>query len=220
LNRKIANANDLGRELAEYGKTALDRKDLPLAKRILPLALSLSNTAETRALNTQLQDALKPEARTEEETRIPSDQPRIAEKTLPAPTPPPAPETKEERPAANDQDQKDTKRLMAEFKKACQEKQFAEAQRLRSQLEKQGVDTPEFTTLRTHLTTNVAAHVRDLIKKGGVLYSQRQYDEALTVWKQAQSLDPNNEQLIARIKRVTRVKENLQNLRMKSGTPQ
>jgi tetratricopeptide (TPR) repeat protein len=224
LNRKIANAHDLGLELAEYGKSALERKDLPLATRILPLALNLSNTTEIRALNTQLQEALKPEARKEEEARTPNEPPRIAETPLPTPRAraevQTKEQTKEERPRANGQEQKDTKRLMGEFRKACQEKNFVEAQQLMSQLKKQGVDTQEFQQLRKQLASDVATHVKHLIKIGVVHYRQQQYDEALNVWKQAQVLDPTNEQLTARIKRVTRVTETLQNLRTKGGAPQ
>jgi len=220
LNRKIANAHDLGLELAEYGKSALERKDLPLAKRILPLALNLSNTTEIRALNTQLQEALKPEARKEEDARIPNEPQPIVEKTLPAPRTRVEQQTKEERPRANGQEQKDTKRLMDEFRKACHEKNFVEAQQLMSQLKKQGVDTQEFQKLSKQLASDVATHVQNLIKIGVIHYRQQQYDEALNVWKQAQVLDPKNEQLTARIKRVTRVTESLQNLRTKGGAPQ
>jgi hypothetical protein len=220
LNRKSANANDLGLELAEYGKRALERKDLPLAKRILPLVLNLSNTTETRALNTQLQEALKPEARKEEETRILNEQQRIAEKKLAEQRTRDEQQTKEERSRVNGQEQKDAKRLMAEFRKACQEKHFVEAQQLMLQLEKQGVDTQEFEKLSKQLASDVATHVKDLIRIGVIRYSQQKYHEALNVWKQAQVLDPENEQLAARIKRVTRVTENLQNLRIKSGAPQ
>lgn len=220
LNRKVANAHDLGLELAAYGKSALDRKDLPLAKRILPLALNLSNTTEIRELNTQLQEALKPEARKEEDARIPSEPQPIAEKTLPAPRARVEPQVKEARPRADGQEQKETKRLMDEFRKACQEKNFVEAQQLMSQLKKQGVDTQEFEKLSKQLASDVATHVKHLIKIGVIHYSQQQYDEALNVWKQAQVLDPNNEQLAARIRRVTRVTEKLQKLRTKGGAPQ
>ena len=220
LNRKVANAHDLGLELAEYGKSALERKDLPLAKRILPLALNLANTTEIRALNTQLQEALKPEARKEEGARIPSEPQPIAEKTLPAPRARVEPQVKEARPRANGQEHKDTKRLMDEFRKACQEKNLVEAQQLRSQLKKQGVDTQEFEKLSKQLESDVATHVKHLIKIGVIHYSQQQYDEALHVWKQAQALDPTNEQLAARIRRVTRVTEKLQKLRTKGGAPQ
>lgn len=220
LRRKIANANELGLELAEHGKQSLERKDLPLAKRILPLALNLSNTTETRALNTQLQEALKLEARKEEEARILNEQQQIAEKQLAEQRRRAEQQTKEERSRVNGKEQKDAKRLMAEFRKACQEKHIVEAQQLMLQLKKQGVDTQEFEQLSKQLASDVATQVNELIKIGATRYSHRQYHEALNVWKEAQVLDPENEQLAARIKRVTRVMENLQNLRTKSAAPQ
>jgi tetratricopeptide (TPR) repeat protein len=167
-----------------------------------------------------LQDALTPEARMEEETRVPNEQPPIAETTVPAPRARAEEHAKEERPRVDSQEQHDTTRVLAEFRKACQEKDFVEARQLMAQLEKQGVDTPEFQKLSKQLATDVAAHVRHLTKIGVVHYSQQQYDEALTVWKQAQALDPKNEQLAARIRRATRVTEKLQNLRTKSGATQ
>jgi len=59
-----------------------------------------------------------------------------------------------------------------------------------------------------------------LTKIGVVHYSRQQYDEALRVWKRAHALDPKNEQLAARIKRVTRVIKNLENLRTKGDAVQ
>ena len=59
-----------------------------------------------------------------------------------------------------------------------------------SQLKKQGVDTQEFEKLSKQLASDVATHVKNLIKIGVIHYSQQQYDEALNVWKQAQVLDP------------------------------
>jgi len=220
LKRKIADANALGLELAGYGKRALERKDLPLANRILPLALNLSNTTETRALSTQLQEALTPEARKDEETPTLNEQQRIAEKKVVARRTRADQHAKEGRPGGNGQEQNDAKRLMAEFRKACQEKQYVEAQQLMAQLKRQGVDTQEFEKLSAQLASDVATHVKGLIRIGVIHYSQQQYDQALAVWKQAQVLDPENEQLTARIKRVTRVTDNLQNLRLKSGAAQ
>jgi len=91
---------------------------------------------------------------------------------------------------------------------------------LMSQLEKQGVDNQEFEKLRTQLASDVARQVKHLIDIGATQYSQQRYEEALDVWKKAQVLDPNNEQLTARIKRATRVLEKLQTLRNKNSATQ
>jgi len=228
LDRKIGSANALALDLAEHGKRALEHGDLTLAKRILPLALNLSNAREIEALNSRFQEVVK-----EEELRTLNEQTRIAEAQAAEEeirgerqekkphSPVNSQEQKKTVPLmANDQEQKKTALLMADFRKACHEKDFVQAQRLMSRLEKHGVDDQEFEELSKELTSDVSRHVRHLIKIGVIHYSQQQYDEALDAWKRAQILDPKNEQLTARIKRVKRVIGNLQNLRTKSGATQ
>jgi tetratricopeptide (TPR) repeat protein len=215
LKRKIGHANEIARELAEHGKRALEQNDLALAKRVLPLALSLSSTSETEALNAQLQGKLK-----EEEVRLLSEQKENAEAQAAAKKTREERQEKKPHAATNGQEQKNTVQLMADFKKACAERNFVAAQRLMSKLEKQGVDDQEFTQLSKEVSDDIERHVQHLIKIGVVHYSRQQYDEALRVWKRAHVLDPKNEQLTARIKRATRVIDNLQNLRTKSGTSQ
>jgi len=228
LNRKIGSANELALDLAERGKRALEHRDLTVAKRVIPLASNLSNAIEIAALNARFEEMLK-----EEELRILNEQTRIAEAQFAEEKIRGERQEKKQRSAissqeqnktaplmANGQEQKKAALLMADFKKACHEKDFVEAQRLMSRLEKQGVDDQEFEDLSKELATDVARHVRHLTKIGVIHYSQQQYDEALNVWKQAQVLDPKNEQLTARIKRATRVIKNLQDLRTKSGATQ
>jgi len=215
LNRKSASANELALELTDHGKRALERKDLTLAKRLLPLAINLSNAVESSALNTQLQETLQ-----EEEIRILHEQQRSAEAQAAAQRMAAEEQIKNERSAIHTQEQKKTKRLMADFRKACREKDLGEAQQLMSQLEEQGVDNQEFEKLKTQLKSDVARHVKHLIDIGATQYSQQRYEEALSVWKQARALDPNNEQLTARIRRATRVLEKLQTLRNKNPATQ
>ncbi len=215
LNRKIERANELARDLADHGRRALDQRDLTVAKRVLPLALNLSRAIEIETLNTRLQEMLK-----DEELRVLTEHKRI---TGDEPVAPKAPEERREKKqpsATSGKEPKDATLVMADFRKACREKNFVEAQRLRSKLQKQGVDDQEFVLLSTELASDVARHVKHLIKIGVVHYSRQQYEQALDAWKQAHVLDPKNEQLNARIKRVTRVIKNLQNLRAKSGATQ
>ena len=215
LNRKIGHANEIARDLAEHGRRALDQNDLTAARRVLPLALRLSNTSEIEALNARLQDMLK-----EEELRLLAERNRIAEAQAATQKVREERQEKKPRAAANGQGQKNTAGLMADFRKACHERNLVEAQRLMLKLEKQGVDDQEFVDLSKALAADVERHVRHLTKIGVVHYSRQQYDEALRVWKRAHALDPKNEQLTARIKRVTRVIKNLENLRTKSGAVQ
>ncbi len=215
LNRKIERANELARDLADHGRRALDQRDLTAAKRVLPLALQLSRAIEIEALNTRLQEMLK-----EEESRVLNEHKGIGAERPDAPKAPEERQDKKLPSATSGREQKKAALLMADFRKACREKKFAEAQRLMSRLQRQGVDDQEFALLSTELASDVASHVKHLIKIGVVHYSRQQYEQALDVWKQAHVLDPKNEQLNARIKRVTRVLKNLQNLRAKSGATQ
>ena len=164
--------------------------------------------------------ALVQEMLKDEELRILNEQKRITEAEVAAQQMPGERQEKKQRSTTNGQEQKKAALMMADFKRACHEKNFVEAQRLMSQLEKQGVDDQEFVHLSEELASDVARHVTHLTKIGVIHYSRQQYDEALSVWRRAQALDPTNEQLTARIKRVTRVIENLQNLRTKSGATQ
>ena len=215
LKRKIAAAEELALELAAHGKRALERKDLPVAQRVLPLAMHLSNASEIKALNAKLQ-----EMRQEEELRILTEQQRLADAQRAAHRMRVDQQNTTERATSKRQEQKAAQRLLADFKKACHERNFVKAQHLGSRLQTQGVDDPEFDRLRTQLESDVATHVKHLIKIGVVHYSQQEYDEAITVWKQAHVLDPKNEQLANRIKRATRVKDKLRTLRMKNGASQ
>jgi tetratricopeptide (TPR) repeat protein len=222
LDRKTSDAHALAVELAKHGKRALESNDLMLAQRILPLTQLLSNSPETRALNTRLQEALNEEA-----LRIVTARARVLSEpapvagALPMPpsTPSKPPRESEELPKHEERAsaQKRTNRSMEEFRKACQEKDLAEAQRLKSQLEKQGVNTPEFDTLSAQLAVDVAKRVKQLIDLGATQYSQQRYQAAKDSWKQAQALDPENEQLTARLTRVTRVLNKLQALRRKNA---
>jgi hypothetical protein len=215
LNRKMASANDVALELADQGKRALTRQDLGAANRLLSLATNLSNAIERKAVSPQLQETLR-----EEELRLRNEQHRTAVTSLGAQRMGADQHSEAEPPAIKGQEQKTAKRLMADFRKACREKNLVEAQQLRSQLEELGVDNQEFQKLSKQLASDVARQVKHLTERGATHYSRQQYEDAMNVWKQAQALDPNNEQLNARIKRVTRVLDKLQALREKNGVAQ
>ena len=214
LSRKLASAHELALEMEEHGKHALERKDQTLARRILTVAWSLLNAIQRPTLETRLQE------RIEEETRILGEQQRAAETHSTTQRTPSEQPSENGRSATNSQEQKDTKLLMADLRKAGREKNLVEAQKLMSELERRGVETQEFRTLSRQIASDVAKHAKHLIEIGATHYSQQRYQEAMDVWKQAHALDPDNEQLNARIKRVTRVLEKLQDLRNKSSGTQ
>jgi tetratricopeptide (TPR) repeat protein len=214
-NRRLASAHALAAALAERGRRALEHNDLTVAKRVLPLASRLSDAMDIEALNARLQERLK-----DEELRASRERERTAETARASQRAAADRQDKNRRPGIDPQRQEQTALLLADFKRACHEKDFLEAQRLMAKLEKQRVDDPEFEVLSKELANEIATHVKHLTKIGVIHYSRQQYDEALKVWKRALALDPKNEQLTARIKRVKRVIGNLQNLRTKSGAAQ
>lgn len=241
LRRKTAAAEALSAELADRGERALGRGDLASARRLSGLAAKLPQAVEGRDSLARLQAALLEKEAPAREQRartvsvpvapppvplVPHDADRAlitpqkhdVEPPLAVPATPPDPRNDAEPAATARQEQKRAKQqLMADFKKACREKDLTEAQRLQSQLEALQVDDREFDQLSAQLSTDIAKHVKHLIAVGAAHYTQQQYEDARQVWKEAHALDPKNEQLNTRLKRVTRVLDKLQRLREKNA---
>ncbi|GAB6141182.1 hypothetical protein JCM14076_19110 [Methylosoma difficile] len=232
LSQQRTEAAQLTEQLCHLGEHALAEKNLALAARVLPLAEQLSPNARSQALQVQWQSLVKEqESQTTKQAPViepkpepPKAQPSPAVETAAIPKPtkttePPSPPTPSSKSAIPDtemaQEQKKNKRMLADFKKALNRMDFAEARQLMETLAKQGVDSAAFAKLSKQLDEQVAGQVKHLTEVGVNYYSLQQYDEAMKVWKQAQTLDPNNEKLGAHIERVTKVLEKLQDLRNK-----
>ncbi|MFZ2313602.1 MAG: hypothetical protein WAV82_13400, partial [Methylobacter sp.] len=114
--------------------------------------------------------------------------------------------------------QRESKQLMADFKKAYEENNLMKAQQLMRKLEKFSINNKELQELSRQLDNDVAEHVQDLIETGITYYSRQQYEQAISSWKEAQILDPKNERLTADIGRAERVLEKLHSLREKQGS--
>ena len=203
LGRKEADAQDLAIELAEHGRHALELRDLALAKRTLPLAMSLYEAPDIQAANSRLQELLK-----EDEVK----QKQIID---------------EQQKLIDDQKQKkkrlftikvkrENKQLMADFKKAYEENDLIKSQQLMRKLEKFSITNKEIQELSKQLDNDVSEHVQHLTEAGVTHYSRQQYEQAISVWKEARILDPKNERLTEDIERAKRVLEKLQSLRKKN----
>ena len=204
LGRKEADAQDLAIELAEHGRHALGDRDLALAKRILPLSMNLYAAPDIEAANRRLQEMLKDDEM--EQKRIAGEQKKLIEE-----------QRKKKQRLLNIRVQKKSKQLMVNFKKAYEESEFIKAQQLMRQLEGLSANNKELEELCKQFDSDVAEHVQGLIEIGVTHYSQQKYEQAIDVWKEAQSLDPKNERLAADIERAERVLEKLQSLREKQG---
>lgn len=215
LENKIEEADKIANDLAEYGRHALANGDLELAKRTLPLAVKLSSTPDIKIANARLQELLA-----EEEERIRAEQQRIdLEKQL---------KDEEQQKLAQKQVKKKQKQqvaiavaqkqalggqLLVDFKNACEHSNFEVALKLRKDLIRFNLNTPEFQSLSEKLDNSIAIHVQSLIEEGTQAYSRQQYDQAMKKWEEARVLDPENEQLKAHIERASRVLEKLKSLK-------
>ena len=209
LGRKEADAQDLATELAEHGRLALERRDLALAKRTLPLAMSLYAAPEIEDANRRLQELLK-EDDIKQKRIIDEQQKLILDQHVN--------QQKKKRRLFNIKVQRESKQLMADFKKAYEENNLMKAQQLMRKLEKFSINNKELQELSRQLDNDVAEHVQDLIETGITYYSRQQYEQAISAWKEAQILDPKNERLTADIGRAERVLEKLHSLREKQGS--
>jgi len=209
LGRKEADAQDLATELAEHGRLALERRDLALAKRTLPLAMSLYAAPEIEDANRRLQELLK-EDDIKQKRIIDEQQKLILDQHVT--------QQKKKRRLFNIKVQRESKQLMADFKKAYEENNLMKAQQLMRKLEKFSINNKELQELSRQLDNDVAEHVQHLIEAGITHYSRQQYEQAISVWKEAQILDPKNERLTADIGRAERVLEKLHSLREKQGS--
>jgi hypothetical protein len=204
LGRKEADAQDLATELVEHGRHALERRDLPLAKRILPLAMSLSADPEIEDANRSLQELLKEDDLKQQ--RIIDEQQKLI-----------VDQQKKKKRLFNIKVQRENKQLMADFKKAYEENNLLKSQQLMRKLEKSSINNKELQEFSKQLDNDVTEHVQNLIETGITYYSRQQYEQAISVWKEALILDPKNERLTADIGRAARVLEKLQSLREKQG---
>jgi hypothetical protein len=206
LGRKEADAQDLATELAEHGRRALERRDrdLALAKRILPLAMSLYAASEIEAANRRLQELLKEDEI--EQKRITDEQQKLIDD-----------QQEKNKRLLNISVQRKSKQLIDDFKKAYEENNLMKAQQLMWKLEKLSINNKELQELSKQLDNDVAEHVRHLIETGVTYYSRQQYGQAIGVWKEARILEPKNERLTTDIERAARILEKLQSLRKKQG---
>lgn len=219
LDNKIEESEKLANDLAEYGRRALVEGNLEQAKRTLPLAMKLSSAPDIKIANTRLDGILKEQAK-----RLHDEQQRIALEQLEK-------QQEQEKVTVKLAKKKQKKQqavveeknevlggvMLVDFKKACEDSNFAEAKRLQQKLEKLNIANPEFDELVSKLDKHIAKHVQLLTEKGTQYYSGQQYEKAMEAWQEAQTLDTKNEQINAHLERVSRVLEKLQSLKQQQG---
>lgn len=181
-------AERLGAELTRIGSAALERQELETARRSLSLALRLHATPEAQQAHREVQRRLAPPS-----------------------SPPAKPASAPVKPVGEDEQRE----LLQRYRNAFKARNWDEARRLLAQLEGQPAPPPETAALRRQLDAEIGREVEQFTKQGITLYSNGNYEEALTAWRKAQQLDPDNERVRAHIERAERVLKKLQTLQEK-----
>lgn len=181
--------------LQQHAQRALKREkpeDFALAQRALRIAQSLYG--DDLQQNTELRESL------EQDLAIAN---RHLQRARPLPT--------RATPDKNDKTQ------IAQLQQALDAGDLLSARQQLDQLQQQSPRHPQLPLLTSQFLTRVNAYVETAIKLGNDLYSQGEIEQALVVWREANTLDRDNLELLGNIARAEKVLENLRALSMPTG---
>lgn len=191
--RNKKEATQLSGQLLEHGEYALLQNDLENAETCLQLSLRLEHSAAAEEMLARLQ-SLKT-SREEVELQKASIQ-----------------QAKQEQKIQRTQKQQ-TRALLAETQQALEQNRLQEARAAFVQIPAANSNNREVIAVKDNLHTALNKQVAELISTGDSLYRADNVNEALHYWMQAQSLDPDNQQLQERIDRANKVMARLEELR-------
>ncbi|WP_295799590.1 tetratricopeptide repeat protein [uncultured Microbulbifer sp.] len=172
--------------LQQHAQRALERKDYALAQHGLKIAQRLYG--DDLQQDTDLRDSLQRNL-------------TLANRQLRPAKP---------RPAGTSH--RDDRAPVAELQQALDAGDLPSARQHLDQLRQQSPQDPRLLSLQSQFQTQVSNRVDGAIKRGNDLYSQGEIEQALEVWLEARTLDPDNVELLANIARAEKVLENLRAL--------
>ncbi|WP_043315616.1 tetratricopeptide repeat protein [Microbulbifer sp. HZ11] len=116
-------------------------------------------------------------------------------------------------PRRTPQPRKKIERLpIAELQQALASGDLVSAQQHIDRLQQKAPQHPQLTPLKSQFNMQLNARVDTALKTGNDLYSQGHIEEALTVWREAEAIAPENVELRANIARAQKLLENLRAL--------
>ena len=178
--------------LQDHAQQALQREDYTLAQRSLKVARRLYG-------NDLLQDP-------DQREKIDQDL-ALAHRELRQTQPQ----------AARGSLKKDNQAPVIEFKQALAAGDLLSARQHLDRIQQESPQDPQLLPLQAQLRLQLNARVEAAIKRGNDLYSKREIERALTVWREAKTLDPDNVELLTNIARAEKVLENLRALSAPTG---
>jgi tetratricopeptide (TPR) repeat protein len=188
-------ALEVGAALGERGGRALERGDVDLAERTLPLAAKLNPSPEIEARYQGLK-ALERAARTQERTeqkkvQVDKQRERVQARKL------------------------RSRELYAIYERAEQNQDLVRARDALSEIIRIEGKSSRAVALLDDLEARIDVRVEDLNAQGGTSYSRGQFEDAVVFWKRALELDPDNEEVQSNLRRAQRVLAKLKELREK-----
>lgn len=176
--------------LTEYAQLAIqrrNRKDYVLAHRALTVAQGLYGDDLRKPENGELRDAIA------RDLALTNRKLRPAAKPQPAKTVPQKPEMMP----------------VTDLQQALRSGDLFSARKLLNQIQQQAPQHPQLKPLQSQFETQVKTRIDYAIRRGNALYSQGEINQALSVWREARILAPDNVELQANIARAEKLLENL-----------
>lgn len=205
-----AEADRLVEQLTVHGNEALITKDIPLAQRIIPLALQLSNSTQLQQANKYLQDLIEQEEQQRRAIRAQRELQQREQQILQE-------QQRREREARTLQElqQRQFREAQEECERALSNNNLVRAQQLIERMTQLHKDNERLPMLRVRVEQAVITAVKQHHDQGMTLYSRGAFEQAMTQWRQVLALDPLNEQAARNISRTEQVLLRLRQLRRK-----
>jgi tetratricopeptide (TPR) repeat protein len=192
----------LSEDLLRNGLRILESGDPESAAKYLNLARQLHDSDEATDALRRLQYARAAQQR-------PAPPPRNAVRRAPG-------HTARTVDGITDRQQAQVQRIQAEMDKALAESDLARAHDALERLRVAGADDEDVARRQLALHHAMQSRVLDLMRQGDRYYRADAVEPALDNWREALSLDPDNDEIQARIERAEKVLARLRELKQKN----
>lgn len=203
-------ADRLVEQLTIHGNAALIAKNIPLAQRIIPLALQLSNNTQLQQANSHLQELIEQEDQQRRAIRAQRELQQREQQILQEQQ-----RREREMRTLQEQQQRQFREAQEECERALSSNNLVRAQQLVERMTQLNKDHERLPMLRVRLEQAVTTTIKKHHDLGMTLYSRGAFEQAITQWRQVLALDPLNEQAARNISRTEQVLLRLQQLRRK-----
>ena len=191
LDRFKTEAVELASELTRIGNAALEKEQLGIAARTLPIAARLSSDPNAVNANDRLSHA---EASQVEEQR------------------------RSQMKAMQRLRQRETTKTLAEFRAAQSAGDLRQARQLMLRLVEIDSENTEVQAERSQFEAQLDKVLGTHLEAAISLYGRGRFEEAVAHWQRVLAIDPHHEQARAGVERAERVMQKLKQLREKQGT--